>query len=181
MLYCQVWTKNEYKRNISLPGLCSSSALMPQTNSFCLRVVKQLNFHIKLKALANGKANLHTQACDGWPNGTASRCKLDTSCKKAISVQPCACYNPSENDTETSLNWVANLRANLSLIKVNTSYRKCTQVVGKCSHKFATCNNLIYVTVFCHDGLSAVHPRFHIFGSLFHIFGSLIISVSAWL
>ena len=54
-----------------------------------------------------GNTNLSTKAWVGWPNGIPSRRKLDASHKKAISVQPCVRANPSENNIETNLGWVA--------------------------------------------------------------------------
>ena len=47
------------------------------------------------------------QTCNGWPNGIASRRKLDPSHKKAISVHPCAHANPKENDAKTNLHQLA--------------------------------------------------------------------------
>ena len=84
-----------------------------------------------------GNANLRTQTCDGWPNGLARRRKFNTSCKKAISVQPYLLAHTKENNTETKLRRLAlggqtvkNLRSFARKFELEESERKSSQAIA---------------------------------------------------
>ena len=84
------------------------------------------------------KENVRRQTSDGWSNRLASGRKFHTSCKKAISVQPCARRRINENNTLKQLTSTGQKvrtyvrsAANMTLIKVNTSHGKYTQVMAK--------------------------------------------------
>ena len=116
---------------------------------------RQITFG-SLKPWSNGvtsqckfaNANLHTQTCDGWPNRLAS-------CKKAISVQPCACAHTKENNTEANLHrralggqTVKNLRSLACKFELDQSGHvmasPCKPWPNEVAnyHKLLTCDNL---------------------------------------